>query len=201
MAYLAPSLARLRASIDAAFPHRDSSSDGWVGDVAHSARTSEHNPDSKGCVHALDVDIDDNDAGRDLRKELLAATIGQRAVWYVISNGVIWSRTYNWRPREYVGPNKHFHHVHISIRLAADAESDTTLVLTPPVANRPAAAEPTAGEGDMTEAEMDALITRLLNRKLGTKDYADRDLTVAQALREASESYQALRATSQQKQQ
>jgi hypothetical protein len=196
MAYLAPSLARLRASIDAAFPLRDNSSDGWIGDEAHQKRISEHNPDSKGCVHALDVDIDDNDAGRDLRKELLAATIGHRAVWYVISNGVIWSRTYNWRPRQYLGPNPHFMHVHISIRLAADAETDTTLTLKP-VASTPA--KPTTGEGDMTEAEMDALITRLMNRKLGTKDYADRDLTVAQALREASETYQALRAMTQQK--
>jgi hypothetical protein len=191
MAYLAPSLTRLRDSVNAAFPERDSSSDGWIGDVAHSARTSEHNPDSKGCVHALDIDVDDNDAGRDLRKELLTATLQHRAVWYVISNGVIYSRTYNWRPRQYLGPNQHFLHVHISIRLAADAENDTTLTLKPASVAVPT---PSTGDFDMTEAEMEALITRLLNRRLGTKDYADRDLTVGQALREASESYQALRA-------
>lgn len=132
MAYLAPSLVRLRASVNAAFPRRDKSSDGWIGDAAHANRRSEHNPDSRGCVHAIDVDIDDGDAGRDLRKELIAAAVGHRAVWYVITNGVIYSRTYNWRPRAYTGPNGHFKHVHVSIRLAADAESDTTLLLKAP---------------------------------------------------------------------
>jgi peptidoglycan hydrolase-like protein with peptidoglycan-binding domain len=131
--YLAPSLVRLRASINAAFPKRDKRSDGWIGDRAHANRTSEHNPDSRGCVHAIDVDIDDGNPGqRDLRKELLAATVGHRAVWYVISNGVIYSRTYNWRPRRYEGPNGHFQHVHVSIRLATDAENDATLLLAKP---------------------------------------------------------------------
>lgn len=53
--------------------------------------------------------------------------------------------------------------------------------------------DPTTGD-DVTEPEMDALIYRMLNTKLGTKDYLGRDLTVGQALREASETYQAHRA-------
>lgn len=148
MAYLAPSLVRLRSSVNAAFPHRDKSSDGWIGDPAHAARKSEHNPDSKGCVHAIDVDIDDGDPGRDLRTMLLKACIGHRAVWYVISNGVIYSRTYGWKARKYLGANAHTKHVHVSIRLASDAENDTTLVLGTVAAPKPAT--PAKPAGDVT---------------------------------------------------
>ena len=127
--YLAKSLLTFRNSIDKAFPKRDKSSDGWIGDSAHASRKSEHNPDAKGCVHAIDVDIDDGDPGRDLRALILTTAIGHKAVWYVISNGLIYSRTYGWKPRKYTGPNAHTKHVHISIQLTKDAENDTSLVL------------------------------------------------------------------------
>lgn len=127
--YLAQTLATFRASIDEQFPKRDKRSDGWIGDAAHAKRKSEHNPDSKGCVHAIDVDIDDGDPGRDLRREILSAAIGHKAVWYVISNGVIYSRTHGWNARKYTGSNAHTAHVHISILLTESAEKDTTLRL------------------------------------------------------------------------
>lgn len=127
--YLATSLATFRATINEQFPNRDKSSDGWIGDAAHAKRKSEHNPDAKGCVHAIDVDIDDGDAGRDLRREILSACIGHKAVWYVISNGIIYSRTHGWKARKYTGDNPHTAHVHISILLTESAEKDTTLRL------------------------------------------------------------------------
>lgn len=133
--FLAPSLKTFRASIDAAFPKRDKSSDGWIGDPAHAARTSEHNPCwtckgyQYGIVRALDVDIDDNDAGRDLRREILNSAIGHPAVWYVISNGIIYSRTNGWEARKYTGPNGHFKHVHISILKTEAAAKDLSLKL------------------------------------------------------------------------
>lgn len=135
--YLAPSLVALRASVNSQFPHRDKTSDGWIGDKAHAARKSEHNPDAKGCVHAIDVDIDDGDPGRDLARELLKACIGHKAVWYVIYNGVIYSRTYNWAARKYTGSNPHKTHVHISIQLTSAAENDTSLVITKTAAPTP----------------------------------------------------------------
>lgn len=133
--FLAPSLVALRNSIDKAFPKRDKSSDGWIGDASHAARTSEHNPCwsctgyQYGIVRATDTDIDDNDPGRDLRRELLAATIGHPAVWYVISNGIIYSRTYNWAARKYNGPNQHTKHVHVSINKNESSAKDLTLKL------------------------------------------------------------------------
>jgi hypothetical protein len=135
--YLAPCLATFRATINEQFPHRDKSSDGWIGDAAHAARKSEHNPDDKGCVHAIDVDVDDGDSGRDLRREILNAVIGHKAVWYVISNGVIYSRTYGWKARKYTGADGHFGHVHISILLTSAAENDTTLRLVKTAAPTP----------------------------------------------------------------
>jgi hypothetical protein len=133
--FLAPSLVAFRNSIDKAFPHRDKESDGWIGNAAHAARVSEHNPCwtctgyQYGIVRATDTDIDDNDPGRDLRLEILNSTIGHPAVWYVISNGIIYSRTYGWKARKYNGTNGHFHHVHVSINKNEKSAKDTSLVL------------------------------------------------------------------------
>ncbi len=56
MAVLAANLAGLRREINAHWPHRDKKSDGWIGDSAHQGRKSDHNPDDRGVVHAIDVD-------------------------------------------------------------------------------------------------------------------------------------------------
>jgi hypothetical protein len=133
--FLAPSLVTFRNSINKEFPDRDKRSDGWIGDASHSARESEHNPCwectgyQNGIVRATDTDIDDNDAGRDLRREILNAAVGHPAVWYVISNGIIYSRTYDFRARKYEGSNGHFAHVHISINKNERSAKDLTLIL------------------------------------------------------------------------
>lgn len=167
--FLAPSLVRFRDSINKAYPKRDKSSDGWIGDASHAARASEHNPCwtcsgyQYGIVRATDTDIDDNDAGHDLRKEILNSAIGHRAVWYVISNGIIYSRTYGWKARTYTGTNGHFHHVHISILKTEAAAKDTTLLLRK-VAT-PVPAKPTTPAKDVTVTT--SCITRLANQRLG----------------------------------
>lgn len=48
----------LRDQVNSRWPNRDKRSDGTKGDSAHAARVSDHNPDSKGVVHALDIDED-----------------------------------------------------------------------------------------------------------------------------------------------
>jgi murein L,D-transpeptidase YcbB/YkuD len=122
MAQLAPSLARLRDEINRAFPRRDKSSDGWLGDPAHQARPSDHNPNARGLVDALDTDVDDADPKRDLRALLVRAAIKHPATNYVISNGRIYSRKYGFAARDYTGANAHIKHVHISILQTTTAE-------------------------------------------------------------------------------
>lgn len=116
--YLAPALIALRDEIDARFPRRDKSSDGWIGDTSHAARKSDHNPDwsAGGVVRAIDIDIDDRDPTRDLAADVIKACIGDPRVWYVIYRGVIYSRTYGFAARKYTGSNPHDHHVHVSIQ-------------------------------------------------------------------------------------
>lgn len=127
-AYLAHSLVALRNEINAAFPHRDKSSDGWIGDAAHSARISDHNPDPHSsppeCVDAIDVDVDDGDPTKDLRTRLIARAIAHPSTHYIISNGKIYSREYGFRARVYTGTNGHYHHVHVSI-LKTEAARDS----------------------------------------------------------------------------
>jgi hypothetical protein len=120
--FLAPALAQLRDEVNARFPGRDKASDGWIGDPSHAARKSDHNPcwscrgRSEGIVRALDIDISpDGRVKVDLRKRLLRVVVGDPRVWYVISNGKIYSRTYGFRPRAYTYGDPHEHHVHISL--------------------------------------------------------------------------------------
>lgn len=128
--FLAPALVTLWAEADKAFPKRDKATDGWLGDTSHQARVSDHNPcrycsgRSKNIVRALDIDITpDGDPNEDLRLRLLKAAIGDPRVWYVISNGVIYSRTYGWQPRVYTG-NPHTGHVHVSLNGANGVSGD-----------------------------------------------------------------------------
>lgn len=119
--YLAPSLVKLRSETNAKWPNRDKSTDGWLGDAAHAARKSEHNPNSHGAVTATDTDKDGIDVPL-----FLKTVIGDPRVWYVIHNRKIYSRTYNWVPRTYTGANPHLGHIHISLVQTRAAEEDTT---------------------------------------------------------------------------
>lgn len=112
---LAKSLIQLRNQINEAFPARDKESDGSIGDAAHSARKSDHNPNAAGVVTAIDVDRDFND-GHDGR-ELVSALVASQdpRIKYIIFERQI-SETGNvtrWSP--YFGKNAHNHHVHISV--------------------------------------------------------------------------------------
>lgn len=124
---LAPSLAALFAEINTEWPKRDRSSDGSVGDTAHQARKSEHNPNADpaddvpdGMVTAIDIDKDGLDV-----KRLLDALIGDPRVWYVIWNRKIYSRNHSWVGRVYTGSNPHTGHVHVSLVQTRKACQDT----------------------------------------------------------------------------
>lgn len=107
---LAGCLADLRREVDERWPHRDRSSDGWIGDAAHSRRVSDHNPDQYGVVHALDLTA----AGIQPWTVVLAAVM-HPATTYVIFRGRIWSRSHAFYVRHYDGPDNHARHVHVSV--------------------------------------------------------------------------------------
>lgn len=116
MSRLAYSLVTLRSQINAAFPGRSKAADGWIGDEAHSARTSDHNPGADGVVEAIDVTHDPKhfDAHKWAREVLVKS--GDKRLKYVISNGQIWSAekaSQGWR--QYGGANKHTQHIHVSV--------------------------------------------------------------------------------------
>lgn len=121
-AYLAPSLARFRTSINTRWPGRDKSSDGWIGDKAHQARTSDHNPDSKtGVVRALDIDS----SGVHV-PSVIAAALLHPSTRYVIHNRRIYHVDNGFRPRKYTGSNPHTGHIHTSIEHTKTAENSKT---------------------------------------------------------------------------
>lgn len=117
--YLAPSLNVLLDEINAAYPHRQTKMDGTIGDAAHAARDSDHNPNARGSVNALDVD----EIGIDTWA-LVACAILDARTNYVIYEGRIWQRKHGFKPRPYTGPNAHKQHVHISILQTRQAEQD-----------------------------------------------------------------------------
>jgi hypothetical protein len=132
--FLVASLVELRNEIDDRFPQRDKTSDGWIGDASHQARPSSHNPDWShgGAVRAIDVDNNGGSfAKTDVQQTVLKAAVGDPRVWYVISNGIIYSRTFGWRANRYTGSNPHDHHVHVSVTEEPTKWKDTSGWLAP----------------------------------------------------------------------
>lgn len=119
MARLAPSLVNLFDEINILWPHRDHRTDGWIGDAAHQATQSDHNPDSRGIVHAIDIDKD----GIDPTMVVSAIIDDALPTSYVVWNRQIWSRSRRWVPRAYTGSNPHTDHIHVSIQYGPHWES------------------------------------------------------------------------------
>jgi len=112
----------LRNQINRRWPKRDKRSDGAVGDLSHLARVSDHNPDSQGWVHAIDIDEDFRGSKRDnvwFADQLIAYARTKRAgsdrLKYVVYENEIASGSYarhfwTWRGDHY----GHEHHIHVS---------------------------------------------------------------------------------------
>jgi len=123
MARLVAAGVELRKQTDRRWPRRDRRSDGWIGNAEHAARTSDHNPDRRGWVHALDIDADldkqDPKAAQRLANQLVeyarSGLPGSDRIKYVVYNDRIASGTYKntwweWRGSGY----GHRHHIHVS---------------------------------------------------------------------------------------
>lgn len=117
--YLAPSLSVLRGEVDTRWPRRDHTSDGTVGDIAHQARESDHNPNARNSVDAWDMDKDGVDVW-----EVIRAFQAHPSSHYWIWNREIADRDTGWRRRAYGGDNPHTQHVHFSIKQTAAAEQN-----------------------------------------------------------------------------
>lgn len=134
---LARSLETLRDEINAAAPTRSKASDGTVGDTSHSARASDHNPNSAGVVRAMDVTDDAPTFSADDLARTVADLLGTHPA---LGSGayVIWTRRIisadrrgeGWRP--YSGSNPHNHHVHISVATSAAGYDSTAPWLEEP---------------------------------------------------------------------
>lgn len=137
---LTVALTALRSGFDTAFPSRDRTTDGWIGDTAHSEHVSGHNPDdtagslaeysdadTKPEVRAVDVDKDLNTPGvtmYDVIRAILATPADLNRLRYIIfcpPSGPLgadvpteWSRSAGWKPVAYTGSSRHDHHAHFS---------------------------------------------------------------------------------------
>jgi len=125
MAKLCKAGQQLREQIDDDYPDRDRKSDGWVADARHVAKgTSDHIPDSRGIVRALDVDANLNAHPEEtyalVEKIRKCAKRGDKRIKYIIYDGKIMSPTLGWKRRRYKGANPHRSHFHISFTTLGD---------------------------------------------------------------------------------
>ncbi len=122
---LSKSVIQLREQADDAYPDRDRSSDGTIGDARHATSKSDHNPDAvTGHVRAFDLDasLDGKDATAHYLADRTAAKRDKR-IAYVIFNKKIASKRTLWRWVKYKGVNPHTKHIHISFTKAGDEDS------------------------------------------------------------------------------
>ena len=115
----------LRDEINKAYPNRTKAQDGIIGNAEHASRASDHNPDSHGVVHAIDIDARGIPA-QDIVNHIHALAVAgdKRMVGgYLIFNRRIASHTHAWVWRDYTGPDPHNLHFHLSCTYEAACDS------------------------------------------------------------------------------
>ncbi len=125
---LAGSLVELRDEVNARWPNRSKVSDGTIGDAAHAATWSDHNPTTAGVVCAFDITHDPvNGPDGSVLSELFRSH-PHPDVKYVIWNRRIFSAypsgsvpPFTWRA--YTGADPHTSHVHVSVGVGPDGRS------------------------------------------------------------------------------
>jgi hypothetical protein len=130
VATLIPCLVQLRSEVNEIAPSRDKASDGWIGDAAHAATKSDHNPDSRGYVHAIDVDTDLRESDLTMEKivQFLLARCrsgAEKRLRYIIYYHRIWSASNGWVQEVYDGPSPHTEHAHFSGSHTPSLEAST----------------------------------------------------------------------------
>jgi hypothetical protein len=134
---LTDSLALLRLAFDSRWPNRSRTSDGWIGDTAHQAEVSGHNPDDTAGVRAeysdtdtipevRAIDVTRDDATFDMHgviDSILHTPADLTKLKYMIFERTQWSRSNGWKPVAYVGASAHDEHAHFSGDPAHDADT------------------------------------------------------------------------------
>ncbi len=141
----------MRDQINKRWPNRDKRSDGIKGDDAHAARQSDHNPDSQGFVHALDIDEDLRGSKNDnvwLADQIIAFARMKRPtsnrLKYLVYEDRIASGTYanhfwTWRGDNYG------HEIHMHISFTTQGQTDATPFNIPILVN---------GKGDVWDGHV-----------------------------------------------
>lgn len=141
----APALLAILADADRVAPGRSHASDGTIGDPAHAASKSDHNPDFRGIVHACDVTNDPGHGmdtwhwaqviagrmmlGQETRVEYLVSFDGNVDVIFHPSVSLAWRQNGS-------AKQEHRSHLHVSIKYSEAAENDVrpffVTAITPP---------------------------------------------------------------------
>ncbi len=162
-AYLVPCQVQGRRDINEAYPLRLTraewhDSDGWIGDLAHRKKPSDHNPDKNGAVRATDTDVDaiPDPFG------LLAAFCAHPSTRYCIYKDKIYHRANGFRAAHYGG--EYHHHMHRSTEATAAADNNTTRLRLPGITGGGAVVVVVPPTGGATAGGISRFATVRLNR-------------------------------------
>jgi hypothetical protein len=118
-AWLSKAADTLRDQINDTFMDRSRKADGWIGDLKHQSRKSDHNPRPSGEVCAIDIDAglsDEQGISHALADQLRLTAKKDKRISYIIYAGKICSAKSLWRWVKYRGINPHHSHLHISFK-------------------------------------------------------------------------------------
>jgi hypothetical protein len=145
---VATSLLVLRHEVDVMAPNRSRASDGTIGDAAHQSHASDHNPDRRGVVCAMDL-THDRAHGADMGhiSERLR-THRHPALAYLIFGTHITSAQHGWKWAPYHGI-PHSSHLHVSVAHSSmgDARIAWGVLASKPLPVPPPHPVPTTGLG------------------------------------------------------
>jgi murein L,D-transpeptidase YcbB/YkuD len=135
---------------------------GSIGDKEHRERKSDHNPDNRQVVCAIDVMFNVGPKA----SAVVKALIGRSDIAYIIHNHTIWSQSHGWKARKYTGTkDPHTNHVHVSTLHTSAADTNRTHLKWAATAPKPGNAKPTLKSGSKGAA------VKTLQTKLNAKGH------------------------------
>lgn len=117
--WLSKAAKTLRDQVNDTFVDRSRKADGWIGDLKHQSRKSDHNPRPSGEVCAIDIDAglsNEQGVSHALADQLRLTAKKDKRISYIIHAGKICSGKSLWRWVKYRGINPHHKHIHISFK-------------------------------------------------------------------------------------